>query len=36
MTAALKWFPNGADSEPEPYEGGRDLESLVDLYVQLA
>jgi len=26
----LKWFPNGVDSDPEPYEGGRDLETLVD------
>jgi len=24
----LKWFPKGADSEPEDYEGGRDLEAL--------
>ncbi|KAF9099976.1 hypothetical protein BGX29_006861 [Mortierella sp. GBA35] len=24
----LKWFPNGVDSPPEDYSGGRDLESL--------
>jgi len=26
----LKWFPRGVDSEPEPYEGGRDLEALTE------
>lgn len=26
----LKWFPNGAGSEPEAYEGGRDLEALAE------
>ncbi|KAF8313568.1 protein disulfide isomerase [Clavulina sp. PMI_390] len=25
----LKWFPNGVNSDPEPYEGGRDIEDLV-------
>lgn len=28
---AIKWFPGGADSGPEDYEGGRDLDDLADL-----
>ena len=32
FSSALKWFgPEGG--EPEKYEGGRDLESLANLYV---
>lgn len=26
----IKWFPGGADSGPEDYEGGRDLDDLTD------
>lgn len=25
----IKWFPNGINSAPEDYKGGRDLDSLV-------
>ncbi len=28
----LKWFP-GNGAEPEDYQGGRDLDALVDLWV---
>lgn len=35
LSLALKWFPNGAGSEPEAYEGGRDLEALAELCVDV-
>ncbi|KAF9423326.1 hypothetical protein BGZ94_008338 [Podila epigama] len=30
----IKWFPNGLDSSPEDYNGGRDLESLASFVTQ--
>lgn len=31
LELAIKWFPGGADSEPEDYEGGRELDDFADL-----